>query len=173
MNYSQEFTDIICAQNRAKVEFLLHITQIDTPVFHLSGIAAAGCIHCQCLTDNLRWNGLFLLLAAGMIGSFLLYIVLGRHIDGLLGLRTGIKGFINGTFPSFYLLSAGLPGIINPRIKTYPDNVEFLCHFYILSGTSIPSRPMPSLMILPTFWARTRRNILRSRLGSFMMLKSW
>ena len=43
---------------------------------------------------------------------------------------------------------------------------------YILSGTSIPSRPIPSLMILPTFCASTRRNILSSRLGSCMMLKS-
>ena len=129
MNNSQEFTDIVCAQNRAKVKFLLHVTQIDTPVFHLSGIAAAGCIHCQCLTDNLRWNGLFLLLAAGMIGSFLLYLVLGRHIDGLLGLLPCSKPFVYGTFPAFDLLFTSLPGVINSRVESYPNNiVSGLCH---------------------------------------------
>ena len=64
-----------------------------------------------------------------MLRSFLLYEVLRRQIDCLLGLLSCGKPLIYGTFPALYLLFAGLPGLINPRIQPNPNNIKLiLCH---------------------------------------------
>ena len=141
MHYSQKLTYVVCTQYRAEMKLLLHISQINPTVLHLSGIAAACGIYSQGLTDNLRWNGFFLLFAAAlMVSGFLLYEVLGWQVNGLLGLLTGIKSFVYGTFPAFYLLFAGLPGILHPGIQPNPDNVKLLCHIANLIKSSYRCR---------------------------------
>ena len=44
---------------------------------------------------------------------------------------------------------------------------------YMRSGTSMPSNPMASFTILPTFWLRARRKIFNASFSSRRMLKSW
>ena len=41
---------------------------------------------------------------------------------------------------------------------------------YILSGTSMPSSCMPFLMVLATFFANAKRNVLASALSALRML---
>ena len=116
VDYAEKFADVIGAVHWAKVEHGIARLQVDTLVFHRSGVARTSRIHRP---------------------------------------RVG-----------FYLCGQRQHGVVAVRWRVN----ELRCHAYILSGTSMPNSCMPFLMVLATFFASTRRNVLASVLSALRML---
>ena len=66
----------------------------------------------------------------------------------------------------FHLQRQWQHGIVSPLRRVFQF---LLCHAYMRSGTSMPSRAMPFLMTLPTLLANTSRVIFSSWLSALRM----
>ena len=57
MDDGQELSDVVCAEDRAEMEDFRARSQVDAAIFHLPGIAGAGCIYGPRISFHLRREG--------------------------------------------------------------------------------------------------------------------
>src|SRR5574344_145344 len=188
MNNGQKFSNVVGAKEGTKVEDLLTCSEINAAIFHRSGISTAGGVNGNGVSFHFmrqRQDGI-VSVRWRIYKLFARCSLFCRSVGGCSFLISCCsffrcrERFVFGICVSFDLHLAFCPGIVNTGLLPIPDYIIFLfrCHqivvppryAYILSGISMPSRPIPVRTTLATFSEMTRRNCLHPVFSSCRML---
>ena len=132
MNDGKEFTDIVGAKAKLFVEELAFGAGIDALVFHHPRIAGAGGVYADTVPDDLtagffRNNRLRLALARAAGAD----VVAEATAVSLNGLFPGRESLVFGAGVPLDLQLTVRPVILNARVVTFPDDVEFFLFGHI------------------------------------------
>ena len=151
----KELSDVVRPQHGAEMKHLLPGLQVDTPVFHRSGVAGTGGIDSPgspSLRDRGRLRTCPLLV---ICSHFILSCIPG------LAVRPSQLPSLISLSRFFLTASRQASSPFWERGGTFP---------YILSGTSMPSSAIPFLMTFATFFAKTSRVIFSASVSALRML---